>query len=86
MPDHWGGLLRWCQQHLNALLQRVKVGEGLPELLLLRLWVVQGDPRWHRGRLSVPCCRGIWITQGAGGGGLGRRGGAVLSNTLDFLE
>ena len=39
MSGHLGGLLWWCQQRLDALLQCVQIGQGVPELLLLRLWV-----------------------------------------------
>ena len=54
MSGHWRGMLWWCQQRLDALLQCVQIGQGLPELLLLRLWVVRVDPRWHGGGLLVP--------------------------------
>ena len=54
MSGLWGGLPWWCQQRLDALLQCVQVGQGLPELLLLCLRVVRIYPRWHSGRLLVP--------------------------------
>ena len=43
-----------AQQRLDALLQCVQIGQGIPELLLLCLWVVRVYPRWHSGRLLVP--------------------------------
>ena len=75
MSGHWGGLLWWCQQRLDALLQCVQVGQGLPELLLLRLWVVRVDPRWHGGRLLVPACWGIRVKMTRGGVWGGERWG-----------